>query len=145
MNTTNRLKFYRIVAKIKRFCQGKSRKYQDVGNINRYVCAVNKSHAFNLIRDNLRDLSLKGHKIAKLTVERDFSFTQWQSIERSCSVIIEDAIKYREFARKQMMIMERREKLLETQRIERERVKSEQGNFPVSKHSAQFHGAFVTQ
>ncbi len=145
MNTSNRLKFYRIVAKLKSFCQGKSRKYQDIGEINRYVCAVNKSHAFNLIRDSMKDLSLKGHKIAKLTVEKDFSFQQWQSIELSCAVIIEDAIKYRDYARKQMVVMERREKLLEIQRIERERIKSEQGNFPISKHSAQFHGAFVTQ
>ncbi len=145
MNTSNRLKFYRIVAKIKSFCQGKSRKYQDMGNVNRYVCAVNKSHAFNLIRESMKDLSFKGHKIAKLTVEKDFSFQQWQTIELSCSVIIEDATQYKNYARKQIEIMERKEKLLEIQRIERERVKSEQSNFPVSKHSAQFHGAFITQ
>ncbi len=93
----------------------------------------------------MKDLSLKGHKIAKLTVEKDFSFQQWQSIELSCAVIIEDATKYRDYARKQMVVMERREKLLETQRIERERIKSEQDNFPITRHSAQFHGAFIAQ
>ncbi len=108
-----KLNFYRLVSKLKSLCKpnatNHSPHFTEIGKLNDYVCASNSGKAKELVLANHHDLLARGLKLSHVQVEKKLTFAQWQQIERSCTVIIESAENYREYARKQIKLMEKHE------------------------------------